>query len=78
MTRSQAQSAQIERTRLALVAELGEAAVCEIDTEINRWIVTDTEPLALMGWLYSPTHKGLPVYDYGKMQIRKHFEEATQ
>jgi hypothetical protein len=78
MTRSQAQSAQIERTRLALIVELGEDAVAEIDTEINRWIVTDTEPLALMGWLYSPTHKGLPVYDYGKMQIRKHFEEATQ
>ena len=78
MTRSQAQSAQIERTRLALIAELGEDAVAEIDTEINRWIVTDTEPLALMGWLYSPAHKGLPAYEYGKMQIKKHFEEATK
>jgi hypothetical protein len=61
-----------------LVAELGEAAVCEIDTEINRWIVTDTEPLALLGWLWSPVHKDGRTYEYGKIRIKKHFEEATK
>jgi hypothetical protein len=78
MTRSQAQSAQIENTRRMLTIEHGDETIRQIDTEINRCIGSGTESLALYEWLFSQYHKDVPVYDYGKMQIKKHFEEATK
>ena len=78
MSRSQAQSAQIEKTRRMLTIEHGDETIRQIDAEINRCIGCGIESLSLYEWLFSRYHKDIPVYDYGKMQIRKHFEEATK
>ena len=78
MTRAQAQSAQIEQTRRALVVEHGEEAVARIDAEINHWIGAETAPLALLGWLWSPVHKDGRTYEYGKIRIKQHFEKESK
>ena len=77
MTRAQAQSKQIERTRRTLVIQYGDEAMSKIDTDINRCIASGVEAMALLEWRFSPYHKDGQVFAYGKMQIHKHFKEAA-